>query len=177
MEFKANMEASKFRYKRWHHNYGIHLGSYILRSWVRSYRGLIPLRLLMITKTAAHLAANSDINAKTSNSEQLTAPAPLPDHGITYKCLLVGEKDLVARVALSQITRSCCNLSVGSSADINFDISTKMPSFAPLDMALFLRLSICCKSLLHWSCSTHLMIGCAFGRELNKFGSTRSSIM
>ena len=50
----------------------------------------------MITKTAVHLAANSDINAKTSNSEQLTARPLLLDHGITYKCLLVGEKDKVA---------------------------------------------------------------------------------
>ena len=28
MEFKSNMEASKFRYTRWHHNYGIHLSPY-----------------------------------------------------------------------------------------------------------------------------------------------------
>jgi hypothetical protein len=59
----------------------------------RSNRGLIQLRgVLMITKPAAHLAANSDINPLACNSEHLTAPTPLLHQGITYKCLLVGEK-------------------------------------------------------------------------------------
>lgn len=131
------------------------------------------LRVLMITMPAAHLAANSDINAKTSNSEQLTAPSPLLDHGITYKCLLVGEKDCVACVAL---LKSCVPAAIYPSAAAQPTSIATFAWFSPSGYGAMGPIHLPSMSLLHRSCSLFNAHAEAvpFGGELNEFGSPRS---